>query len=160
YTSGSTGRPKGVAVSHYSLVNHCDAIKEAFDLKRDDRVLQFAALSFDVSLEEILPTLAAGAALLIRTAEGWSTAEFCERAGEIGLTVVNLPTAYWRRLLSDYEREPNFSPSDSVRLWVVGGEAMSPEDLRAWRRSPFAAGRLLNGYGVTEATITSTIYEI
>jgi non-ribosomal peptide synthetase component F len=53
YTSGSTGRPKGVAVSHQSLVNHSLAVSSAYGLSTDDRVLQFASISFDVAAEEI-----------------------------------------------------------------------------------------------------------
>src|SRR4030095_10683346 len=42
YTSGSTGQPKGVGVSHKSLVNHQAAVRDAYGLCAEDRVLQFA----------------------------------------------------------------------------------------------------------------------
>ena len=64
YTSGSTGQPKGVLVSHGSIVDHCRDMQSYYELDSSDRVLQFASLSFDVSLEEILPTLIAGARLV------------------------------------------------------------------------------------------------
>ena len=61
YTSGSTGKPKGVVVPHRAVVNHADGIIETYGLDPADRVLQFAAFSFDVAVEEMLPTWLAGA---------------------------------------------------------------------------------------------------
>jgi non-ribosomal peptide synthetase component F len=54
YTSGSTGKPKGVVVPHSAAVAHLASIAKAFNYRPDDRVLQFAGLSFDVSIEQIL----------------------------------------------------------------------------------------------------------
>ncbi len=60
YTSGSTGRPKGVAVPH-RLLNNLARWQDASEpLRPGARVLQFAALSFDVSLQELVTTWAAG----------------------------------------------------------------------------------------------------
>src|SRR5262249_41694309 len=53
YTSGSTGRPKGVAVSHEGIVSHCLDMQEPYKLRAGDRMLVFAALTSDISLEEI-----------------------------------------------------------------------------------------------------------
>ncbi|MDP4033806.1 MAG: AMP-binding protein, partial [Pseudorhodobacter sp.] len=66
YTSGSTGVPKGVRVPMRALSAHASAIIAAYGLTQSDRVLQFASLSFDVSIEEIIPTLLAGAKLILR----------------------------------------------------------------------------------------------
>ena len=60
YTSGSTGSPKGVMIEHHSLVNHSYAIREAYSLSNCDRVLQFAALSFDVAAEELFLSFSRG----------------------------------------------------------------------------------------------------
>ena len=60
YTSGSTGQPKGVAVEHHSLVNLAPPLRRHYELTPQDRVLQLASIAFDVSAEEIFPTLASG----------------------------------------------------------------------------------------------------
>ena len=62
YTSGSTGRPKGVAISHQSLVSHSLAVSAAYGLTTNDRILQFASISFDVAAEEIFSALLAAQA--------------------------------------------------------------------------------------------------
>ena len=61
YTSGSTGIPKGVQVSRRSLLNHNFATAAAYKLQPNDQVLQFSPISFDISVEEIFPTLLSGA---------------------------------------------------------------------------------------------------
>ena len=66
YTSGSTGRPKGVPITHQALLLHNRAVVKAYELCSEDVVLQFASVSFDISVEEIFPTWLAGATLLLR----------------------------------------------------------------------------------------------
>ncbi|MGH8020262.1 MAG: amino acid adenylation domain-containing protein, partial [Opitutaceae bacterium] len=61
YTSGSTGAHKGVLIEHRSAVNCTLAASRKFTLGPGDRLLQFASISFDTSVEEIFTTLASGA---------------------------------------------------------------------------------------------------
>ncbi len=65
YTSGSTGRPKGVAMSHRPLVNLVEWQAKADAPKPGARVLQFMALSFDVSLQEMFFAWTAGGTLVL-----------------------------------------------------------------------------------------------
>ncbi|HCL5367962.1 TPA: AMP-binding protein, partial [Salmonella enterica] len=53
YTSGSTGRPKGVMISHFSILNHLSWMQRTHRLTPDDRVLQNAPVSFDVSVWQL-----------------------------------------------------------------------------------------------------------
>jgi len=61
YTSGSTGTPKGVLVGHQALTLHSQAMLQYYGLTENDRVLQFASLSFDTSLEQLLVAWLSGA---------------------------------------------------------------------------------------------------
>jgi amino acid adenylation domain-containing protein/FkbH-like protein len=64
YTSGSTGRPKGTAMPHGSMTNlmqwHAATLPAL-----GQRVLQFAALSFDVAFQETFSTLCTGGTLVM-----------------------------------------------------------------------------------------------
>ena len=65
YTSGSTGRPKGTAMAHRSMVNLIEWHQHAFPDSVGKRVLQFAALSFDVAFQETFSTLCSGGTLVL-----------------------------------------------------------------------------------------------
>ncbi|HSL84609.1 MAG TPA: amino acid adenylation domain-containing protein, partial [Thermoanaerobaculia bacterium] len=154
FTSGSTGRPKAVGVSRGALAAHVEGMRRAFGLAARDRVLQFASLSFDVALEQILTALAAGASLVVRGDEVWSPRELDRRIREQGLTVVNLPTGYCEQWLQESEgRDP-----PSLRLVIAGGDLLSPAAVRRWLAAPRA--HLLNAYGPTEGVVTSTLGEV
>ncbi|GLZ39390.1 non-ribosomal peptide synthetase [Actinokineospora sp. NBRC 105648] len=63
YTSGSTGRPKGIAMPGGALLNLLDWHGEAVP-GQGARVAQFTAVSFDVSVQEILSALLHGKTLV------------------------------------------------------------------------------------------------
>jgi amino acid adenylation domain-containing protein len=155
YTSGSTGRPKGVVVSHGALGAHAAAAAAAYGLGPGDRVLVFAAISFDPSLEQLLAPLVAGAAVAFRGARPWSPAELADAVERLGLTVVNPPTAYWHALAADDAARRRLRAR--VRLVVAGGEALQPATVVAWHRDP-GAGELANAYGPTEGVVTATLH--
>jgi amino acid adenylation domain-containing protein len=160
YTSGSTGQPKGVLVSHGSIAGHCRNVQRCYELDSCDIVLQFASLSFDVSLEEILPTLIVGARLVVMGPNFWPPAEFHRKIAEFELTVLNLPTAYWQDLAREWANIPDLASNIQPRLCIVGGDAMLPDALMFWQRTPMKSIRLLNAYGPTETTITATVFEV
>ena len=159
YTSGSTGRPKGVAVEHRSLVNLALAIGQRYELRAGDRVLQLAPLVFDVSAEEIFPTLAAGAAV-VPWPDGMhpSIEELFAFLDRFGITVVNLPSPYWHALVDALAQRPALLPS-SLRLVVAGSDRTSLDRLLTWQQCVDGRVKWLNAYGTTEATVTSTVYE-
>lgn len=55
FTSGSTGRPKGIIQEHSSVVSNAFAHGKAMHYRKDSRVLQFAAHTFDVAQSKSWP---------------------------------------------------------------------------------------------------------
>lgn len=167
YTSGTTGRPKGTRVTHRALAAHASAAIEAFGLGPTDRALQFTALGFDVSIEEVVPTLLAGGRVVLRSEQGTHDLDlFVREVAQTGITLLNLPSAFAHELLAHLELRGGELPR-SVRCLVVGGERPPPEiwaRLSALNTRAVAQGhapvRLLNGYGPTEVTITSVLCDV
>jgi len=157
YTSGSTGKPKGVLITHQALVNYTlDAIKQ-FGLQSNDRFLQFAPLSFDVSVEEIFPTWLSGATLIL-TDE--SQLAFCMDLQQLieqeNMTAMELPTVYWHEWINQLSLANKYPPA-TLRFVIICGEKVSPKRLVAWQQFGIS---LIHVYGLTEATITSTLYKL
>ncbi len=161
YTSGSTGRPKGVLVPHAALAAHAVEFARRLRLGPGDRVLQVASFAFDVSLDELVPTLLAGATFVAWRPEAIEPASLARALAERAATVVNLPTAVWHQAARAWAegRLPVPPAALGALRWVlVGGEALPPRALEIWRRTPLGEVPLANGYGPTEAVVTATLH--
>ncbi|MGE8186570.1 amino acid adenylation domain-containing protein [Pseudomonas sp. NPDC086278] len=158
YTSGSTGQPKGVAIAHAALREFCQVAADYSALSAADRVLQFATFSFDGFVEQCFPALCVGAALIMRGDELWDAGRLAAEIVRQGVTVADLPAAYWYLLARECANGAVRSLGD-LRQVHVGGEAMSVEGLRLWHHAGLADVRLLNTYGPTEATVVSSVHE-
>jgi len=155
YTSGSTGLPKAVMISQRSMVDFVLATVEDGPVRRQDRVLQFASIAFDTSVEEIFPALLEGGTLVLRDDAMLELAQFVESCHQYRLSVLDLPTAYWRELTSGMKREGLRLPA-SIELVIIGGEKAQAETLVQWMEVVPRRVRLLNTYGPTEATVVAT----
>jgi len=154
HTSGSTGQPKGVMVEHAGVVNQITAFADYVELAATDRVLQFAALSFDTAVEEIFATLAHGATLVLRD-DAWLAGAnvFWSRCADEQINIVDLPAQFFSQIALEGIPVPA-----CVRSVVIGGEAISEAALRAWFGGDGHRPVLLNTYGPTEATVSVTAH--
>ncbi|MDQ3762941.1 MAG: amino acid adenylation domain-containing protein [Actinomycetota bacterium] len=145
YTSGSTGTPKAVVVSHVGISSLAAAQIDRFKIDARSRVLQFASLSFDASVMELLMAFAVGAALVVPSPG--------PLAGEALVSVVaNQRVSH---ALIPPAALAGASPAGLAGLetLVVGGEACSAELVSRWS----CGRRLVNAYGPTEATVCATL---
>jgi amino acid adenylation domain-containing protein len=159
FTSGSTGKPKGVEITHRGLVNHAHSIIKDYALQAQDRVLQFASLSFDVAAEELFPTWLSGAAVVLPPGgETIPPADLATQAAKHGISVLNLPASYWHDWVAELARSGvNLPPG--LRLVVVGSEKVLPERYVTWRALTGDRVGWRNAYGLAEATISSIMYD-
>ncbi|MFE7032010.1 amino acid adenylation domain-containing protein [Streptomyces sp. NPDC057621] len=163
HTSGSTGRPKGVEIGHRALAHFVAGATHRYGLRRADRVLQFAPLHFDASVEEVFLTLCRGATLVVRDDDMTdSVPGFLDACARLRISFLDLPTAYWHELahaLSTGSADTPALPA-GIRIVVIGGEAALPERVDRWRKTVGTSVRLLNTYGPTEATVVATVADL
>lgn len=156
YTSGSTGLPKGVMIPQQALVNRALALADSYALTAQDRVLQFAAFSFDVAAEEIFPTWLRGGCVVVAPRDcTQSVAALVKFAQQEQISVLNLPAPYWHEWVAQLANHP---VPDSVRLVVAGSDKVLKSRLERWQQHTGGRVPVYCGYGPTEATITATLY--
>ncbi|MEA5525870.1 non-ribosomal peptide synthetase [Nodularia spumigena] len=146
YTSGSTGRPKGVMIEHGGLVNLTLAVNQVLQIQPQSRLLQFASFSFDVSIWEFAPVLAAGACLYLAKKETLlPNQDLVNFLTNHKISHATLPPSVLSLLPQ--------APFPDWQIIIAAGEACPTELVTRW-----AKGRqFFNAYGPTESTICTSI---
>ena len=146
YTSGSTGKPKGVVLSNRALAAMIAWFVQDFGLGPGKRNLSLTSFSFDASVPDLFPPLAAGGVLHILSDELRKDLEgvhdYAVRVRATGLTT---STQLGLALVNTYPELP-------LEYMMLGGEKMVP-----FASTPV---RILNGYGPTEFAVCSSYHEV
>ena len=155
YTSGSTGRPKGTAMPHRAMVNLLEWHRRSLGANDGCRVLQFAALSFDVAFQEVFSTLTTGGTLVL--IDEWlrrdtpALLDLLRRERIERLFVPPLMLQSLAECLVD-GAEPH-----ALHDIITAGEQLriSPEIVRLFER--LSGCRLHNHYGPTETHVVTAL---
>ncbi|WP_432093221.1 amino acid adenylation domain-containing protein [Streptomyces sp. bgisy100] len=159
HTSGSSGRPKAVRVSHRNLASAYGAWHQEYGLATEARThLQMASFSFDVFTGDLVRALCSGGTLvlvprelLFNTARLYATMR-AERV-DCGEFVPAVVRGLMRYCESTGER------LDFLRLLIVGSDAWKVEEYERLRGLCGPDTRLVNSYGLSEATVDSCYFE-
>ncbi|WP_156746001.1 AMP-binding protein, partial [Mycobacterium sp. 1423905.2] len=162
YTSGSTGRPKAVAITHHNVVALFAGLDRWCNFTHTDVWSWCHSPAFDFSVWELWGALLHGARVVVVP---WETVRTPRKLWQLILdkriTVLSqTPSAFYE--LTRAEAEQTKAAADlALRMVVFGGEALDPSRLRGWypdeRPHP---PRLINMYGITEATVHTTHLEL
>ena len=88
-----------------------------------------------------------------------SASIFLARCGALGITVLDLPTAYWHELVASATPD-DWRQATALRLVLIAGEKATVERLRRWHQNVGSRLQLLNRYGPTEATVIATVEDL
>ncbi|MBN9420223.1 MAG: alpha/beta fold hydrolase [Candidatus Eremiobacteraeota bacterium] len=142
FTSGSTGVPKGAMLEQAGLFNHLISKVEDFGLEPGLNVAQTAAVSFDISVWQLLAPLLGGACCHIFTPDP-DPQRFLGSLQEKGIHLLELvPTQIEMLLHADGELP-------DLRYLLPTGEVLRPDLCRRWLER-FPHTTLVNAYGPTE----------
>ncbi|MFJ7327391.1 amino acid adenylation domain-containing protein [Streptomyces cyaneofuscatus] len=158
-TSGSTGRPKAVRVSHRNLASAYEAWRQAYRLETDVRVhLQMAEPSFDVFTGDLVRALCSGGNLVLADRDLlFDTPRLYRTMRQERVDCAEFVPAVVRGLMDHCVRER--LRLDFLRLLVVGSDAWKVGEYQRLSELCGPATRLVNSYGLTEATIDSAFFE-
>ncbi len=145
YTSGSTGQPKGSQIPHQSLLNLIFWYQQVMQIEASDRIPQFAGTSFDVSVSDIWPCLATGAALYLprfellhdpQRLQEWIVTNCITKGCIVTPVAENLLALEW-------------PPETPMSICMTGGEQLRRAPAH---HHPFT---FFNAYGPSECTVIS-----
>jgi amino acid adenylation domain-containing protein len=148
FTSGSSGEPKAVEVGQSSLANLVRWHNAAYGVGPGTRALHTAGVSFDATMWELWPYLAAGGTVVVAPDEVRTMPDLlAEFAAQRDIDVAFVTTPLAEELLRLPEVEPGW------RLLLTGGDRL--------QMSQRPVGyRLVNHYGPTEATVVTTAGDV
>lgn len=159
YTSGSTGQPKGISLRHTGVVNNLVDLNSSFNVGAGDKVMAISALSFDMTVYEVLGTLAAGAAIVIPEAAKQKDPEhWAELVHRHGVTVWNSAPALLEMLVDYTEAHPERHPK-TLKVTILGGDWV-PVTLPGRLKAMAPNVRVVVLGGATELSIHSTVYVV
>ncbi|HEY2157934.1 MAG TPA: amino acid adenylation domain-containing protein [Isosphaeraceae bacterium] len=159
YTSGSTGAPKGVMVVHRSVVSTYAAWERAYGLDSPAGVhLQVAGPAFDVFTGDWVRALGSGGTLVIAPREVVVDPEaLADLMIAEDVAFAEFVPAVVEGLMGHLERTG--SRLASARLIAVGSDVWRLGQHRRLKELVGPAARVVNSYGLTEATIDSAWFE-
>jgi amino acid adenylation domain-containing protein len=159
YTSGSTGRPKGAMTTNGSLVNQFYAYDEAYRLTDDTTShLQMASFSFDVFVGDVIRSLLSGSKLVLCPLEKVMDPEqLYALMLEESVDCAEFVPAVTTMLVEHVESVGR--TLEFMRVIVVSSEGWRTDKHEQYMRVCGPKTRLINAYGLTEATIDSTYFE-
>ncbi|MFS0553781.1 non-ribosomal peptide synthase/polyketide synthase [Brevibacillus sp. 179-C9.3 HS] len=160
YTSGTTGKPKGVVIEHRSYANVAFAWQDEYHLDTFPvRLLQMASFAFDVSTGDFARALLTGGQLVICPNEvKMDPASLYDIIKRYEITIFEATPALIIPLMHYiYDNQLDIS---QMKLLILGADSCSAEDFKTLLSRYGNSMRIINSYGVTEACIDSSYYEV
>lgn len=161
FTSGTTGLPKGVLTKHTSVVNYLFYLEKNFLISSNDTVLQIPPITFDASIRDIFGTLSYGGKLVIPEEKEYSNPfHLAKLIQKYTVTCILSIVPSFAESITSTLIEHDYLKSKSLRLILLSGEPLKQKLIQELIYCFGEGIDIVNQYGPTEATLTSTFYHI
>jgi amino acid adenylation domain-containing protein len=159
YTSGSTGAPKGVMCRHAGWANRMQWMQRAHGLRPGEAVLLKTPLTFGDSAVELLwPLLVGGRVALLAPGRHRDPRAIIEATLRHGAVHVQFVPGMLGLVLDTMTDDECARIGAQVRTLLSSGEAISAELVRRFRDRFGDTVALDNTWGMTEASIDSSLH--
>jgi D-alanine--poly(phosphoribitol) ligase subunit 1 len=158
FTSGSTGDPKGVQIGKEGLSLFANWATEHLELEGAPRVMDHVLFSFDFSIFTLSASLGKGGACVM------CSRDMVADKGRFIAYLIESEISVWASTPS-FIRQQLLHPSfdhhhiPTLKFFYMGAEPLFP-GLVEEIVSKFPDARIINGYGPTEATVSTTWLEV
>jgi len=158
YTSGSTGKPKGVMATHRGLTNYIAHARATYLGDGIEGSVVSTPLCFDATLTTLLAPLVVGKAVELLPEDESTISRLAERlfGGEEGWLFKMTPS-HMEAL--EYVERPR-EEGEAAHVVVVGGEQLSSQRLRRWKRELLPEAIYFNEYGPTETVVGCSVWKL
>lgn len=159
FTSGTTGRPKGVLIEHRGLLNFCQWLSDlVYSSRQACNALLTASVNFDASVQQLIPPFLNGGCLSVIPSEVKQNPElYFQTLVDHDIHIIDVTPTYLDLILNEAalaDQKPD------LRFTLIGGEDLPNRTIKRYQEVFGLESRLINVYGVTEATVESTYKEI
>ncbi|SFU12365.1 AMP-binding protein [Sedimentitalea nanhaiensis] len=150
FTSGTEGRPKAIAITHRNLADVVVRLNRVMEV--DDSIREYIGVpvTYSFGLGRARAVAAAGGAFFLP--ERFDPSEIARMAAAGEINAISAVPALWRLVLAN----PGIigDAGRAIRWIEIGSQAMSAEEKAGMRRL-FPNARIVQHYGLTEASRTT-----
>jgi long-chain acyl-CoA synthetase len=158
YTSGTTGKPKGAMLSSRNIFSNAHGGGLHVNASSKDRIIVFLPMfhSFTFSIGVIMPLYLGGSAVVVKSLKPFANIfkQVLLKRVTIFLGIPDVYNALVKAKLPWY-----FMWFNKVRIFVSGAATLQPKTLFGMQKK-FKRGKLLEGYGLSEASPAISINPI
>ncbi|MEI3790591.1 MULTISPECIES: AMP-binding protein, partial [unclassified Chryseobacterium] len=148
YTSGSTGKPKGVMQSHKNVLHFINIYTRQLHIAPEDHLSLIPFYNFDSAVMDIFGGLLNGATLYPFNVNIKGINDLARWIDHHEITIYHSVPTLFRSLIKTIQYRLS-----SIRLIVLGGEAVFKRDFLGFKNKFGKDAIFINGYGPTESTI-------
>jgi amino acid adenylation domain-containing protein len=149
YTSGSTGEPKGVVITHRQLWQRVEVGVDQLNFNAADRHTLLHSLEVGAGCATLWRALFTGGTLLPRRVQEEGVSGMTHWLENEGATILFCSPTLFRAFVATLAPSERLS---TLRMLRLGGERVSLEDFRRFKRHLEPGALFVNAYSITEAS--------